>query len=70
MAAAVEHVGVDHRGPDATVAQKLLDGANVVAPDEEVRGEGVPKGMAARGFGDAGSRTALLTARWTVLGLM
>ena len=30
--AAVEHVGVDHRGGHVPVAQQFLDGANVFAP--------------------------------------
>ena len=36
MRGAVENVGVDHRGVDVGVTEKLLDGANVVAVLEQV----------------------------------
>ena len=35
-AAAVEHVGVDHRGAHVLVAQKFLDGADVIARSHEM----------------------------------
>jgi len=41
VAAAVEHVGVDHGGLDVVVAEELLDGADVVAVAEEVGGKAV-----------------------------
>ena len=52
--AAVEYVSVNHGRADVTVTKKLLDGSDVVAIFQEVGGEGVPEGMAAGGFGDAG----------------
>jgi hypothetical protein len=36
VAPAIQHVGIEHRGADALVAQELLDGADVVAPYQEV----------------------------------
>ena len=43
--AAIESVGVDLRRADVTVSQKLLDGPDVVPRLEQVRREGVPKGV-------------------------
>lgn len=37
----VQHVGGDHRRGDAAMAEQLLDGSNVVAVGQEVRGEAV-----------------------------
>jgi hypothetical protein len=34
-------MGVDHRGFHAAVAEQFLDGTDIVAVFEEVRGEGV-----------------------------
>lgn len=34
------------------MAEELLDGADVVASDEQMGGEGVPQRVAARGFRD------------------
>ena len=51
-ASAVEHVGVDHRGADVTVAEQLLDGAHVVAVFEEVSRERMTQRMAARTLTD------------------
>ena len=41
-AAAVQDVSVDHRRGHVSVAEELLDGADVVACLQEVGGEGVP----------------------------
>ena len=38
-AAALEHVGIDHRGLDVLVAEQFLDRADVVAVLEEMGGE-------------------------------
>src|SRR4030095_5069421 len=48
----IEDVGVDHRGADVPVTQQLLDGTNVVAFLQEVRGKRVPEGMARGGLGN------------------
>ncbi len=45
-AAAVEDVGVDHRGADVFVTQEFLDGADIVAILQKVSGKGVAEGMA------------------------
>ena len=52
--ATVENVGVDLRGADVTVSQELLDGADIVACLEQVRREGVAKGVRACALGDPG----------------
>ena len=51
-AATVEDMGVDHRRPDALVAEELLDGPDVVAAHQEVGGEGVTQGVAGRRLDD------------------
>ena len=53
LAAAVEHVGVDHCGLDALVAEDLLDGPDVIAAREQVGREGVPQGVDGRVLGDS-----------------
>jgi len=40
-AAAVEDMGVDHRGSDVAVPEQLMDGANVIARLQEMRCETV-----------------------------
>ena len=52
-AAAVQDVGVDHRGADVAVAQQLLDGSDVVAALQQVGGEGVAERVTGCRFGDA-----------------
>lgn len=52
-APAIEHMGVDHGRADIAVAEKLLNGANVVSVFHEMCRERMPKGVAARGFGDS-----------------
>jgi len=46
--AAVNQMGIDHGGPDILVTQQRLDGADVGSCFEQVRGEAVPQGVAAR----------------------
>lgn len=46
--AAVEQVGGDHRGLYARMAEELRDRPDVVAVFEQVGGEAVAKGVAAR----------------------
>jgi len=41
-ATGVQDMGVDHGGADAAVAQKFLDGTDVVSVLQKVGGEGVP----------------------------
>jgi len=47
-------MGIDHRGFDVFVAQKFLDGADVIAVLEQVGGEAVAKGVRPHRFDDAG----------------
>lgn len=49
----VENVGVDHGRLQIAVSEKLLNGSDVVAAVEEVRGERVPKRVTRRGFRDS-----------------
>jgi hypothetical protein len=48
----VDHVGVDHRGPDVLVPHERLEGADVGAFLEQVGGEGVPESVAGHPLGD------------------
>ena len=43
-------MGVDHGGLDIFVTKELLDGANVIAVFEEVRGEAMAEGVGGDGF--------------------
>lgn len=45
LAAALEDMGVEHRGVHVLVAEEFLDGADVVASRQEVGGEGVAEGV-------------------------
>ena len=45
MGLALDGVGVDHGGSDISVAQKLLDGPDVVVGLQEVAGKAVPEGV-------------------------
>lgn len=54
-AALVEHVGVNHRGVDASESEQFLDGPDVVAILEQVRGERVPERVACHPLGDSAS---------------
>jgi hypothetical protein len=49
----VANVGVNHCRGDVFVAQQFLDGPDIVSILEQVGGEAVPKGMAARGLCNA-----------------
>jgi hypothetical protein len=60
LAAALEDVGVDHRGAHILVAEELLDRADVVTALEQVRGEGVAQRVAGRVLGDAGALDGVL----------
>jgi hypothetical protein len=51
--ASVQHVRVDHRRPNALVAQEFLYGANIIATCQQVRGEGMPKRVARDSFGQS-----------------
>ena len=43
--ASIQYVRVDHRGLDVLVPQEFLDGSDVVAVFEEMRGERVTQGV-------------------------
>ena len=60
---AVEEVAIDHRRCHVLVAQEFLDRPDVVTVLQEVGGEGMPEGLAGRGFVMPPSRTACFTAR-------
>ena len=53
--ASAQDVGVDHGRGDILVSQELLDGADVRARFEQVRGERVSQGVRTDTFRDAGS---------------
>ena len=53
-AALVQHVRVDHRRLHVGMAQQLLDRADVVARLQQVRGEAVPRRVAASPLNNAG----------------
>lgn len=53
-ASPIQHVGVDHRCFYVAVAQQLLDGADVVAPDQQVRREGMAQRVAGDPLGQSG----------------
>ncbi len=48
-----QNVGVNHRGLQILVSQKLLDRPDIVSLFEQMGGEGMPKGMTAHGFLDS-----------------
>jgi hypothetical protein len=58
--AAVEHVGVDHRGFDIAMAEKLLDGADVVAILQQMGGEAVAESVTGDAFGEGGQVRGLV----------
>jgi hypothetical protein len=57
---AVDDVRVDHRGAHVLVAEQGLDGADVGAGFEQVGGEAVAEGVAARALVDAGGPHGVL----------
>lgn len=48
----IEHVGVDHGRFNILVTEKFLNGPDVIPGQQEMRGEGVPQGVAARSLVD------------------
>jgi hypothetical protein len=52
--AAVQNVGVDHGRGDVVVAEKFLDGADVVAGFEQVGCKAVPEAVTGCAFDDWG----------------
>jgi hypothetical protein len=60
--AAVEDVGVNHRGGDVVVAEELLDGADVVTGLEEMGGKGMSERVGSY-FAIPARWAACLTAR-------
>jgi hypothetical protein len=46
----VEHMGIDHRRRDVFVAEKFLNGPDVIVCFEEVGGKSVTKAMDTDGF--------------------
>jgi hypothetical protein len=56
----VEDVRVDHGSADITVAEKLLDGPDVVVVLQQVGGEGVAEGVARGGLGETGGADRVL----------
>jgi len=67
----LQDVGVDHRRLHVGVPKELLDGADVVAVLEQVRGERVPQRVAAGVFLDAGGANAESqnVTEWAVVNL-
>jgi hypothetical protein len=57
--ATVEDVGVDHGRGDVSVAEELLDGANVVSGLQQVCGKGVTERVAGDALADAGAVSGL-----------
>ena len=51
-AGVAEDVGIDHGRFDIFMAEELLDGADIVAGDQQMGGEAVPEGVAADLFAD------------------
>ena len=41
----MKYMGVDHSSLDILMAEQFLDGADIVAVLEQVRGEGMPEGV-------------------------
>src|SRR6266545_3524099 len=54
-AAAVQNMGVDHGGGHVLVAQKLLDGADVVALTDQLSGKGMAQTVGRCRLGDTGA---------------
>src|SRR5437870_5739930 len=53
-AAALQHMGIDHGGTHVLVSQEFLQGTDIVAVLQQMRGETVPQGVTAAALGDAG----------------
>jgi hypothetical protein len=65
----VKHMRVDHGGAHILVAEKLLDGADVLAPFQQVCREGWRKVWQLAAFATPAPRTARFTAFCTTLGI-
>jgi hypothetical protein len=50
LAATIEHVRINHRRPHILMSEQFLNGANVVAGFEQVRGEAVAQRVTATGL--------------------
>jgi hypothetical protein len=48
-------MGVYHRRPYVAVAEQFLDGADIIAILQKVRGEGVAESVTGGAFGDGGA---------------
>jgi hypothetical protein len=48
MWAAIQNMGIEHRGLDVFVAESFLDRADIVAVRQQVCGKGMPKGVTVR----------------------
>ncbi len=46
QSAALEDMGVDHGGANVLVAEQFLNGADIVTTLKQMRGKGMPKGVA------------------------
>jgi hypothetical protein len=57
---AVADVSVNHRGGDIFVPEELLDGPDIIAILQKMGSETVPKGVAARRFGDPAGPNSIL----------
>ena len=47
-------MGIDHRGADILVTEEFLDGPDIGAVFQQMRGERMPKGVTARELGEQG----------------
>jgi len=62
MAAAIQHMGINHGGGDIGVTQELLDGADVVAAFQQMGGKAVTQGMTVDPLTDRGRHGRLFDA--------
>jgi hypothetical protein len=60
VAAPVEYMGIDHGRGEVLVPQEFLDGSDVVAGFEQVRGKRMAEGVTSNVFDDAGLANSLL----------
>jgi hypothetical protein len=52
----MKHMRIDHRRFDIAMAQQLLNRSNVRSAFKQVRGKGMPEGVACGPFGEPGLR--------------
>jgi hypothetical protein len=64
----LQDVGVDHGSGPIVVPEPLLNGADVGAAWEQVRGEGMAQGVGTDGLLRPALRTATVMALWMTLG--